>query len=67
MSQLPEPGGGLARRQQSRDASQAHSTPQEKEYNNNTVGGSLTIEIWTRIEVSLINIKEGLEKEGVGL
>ena len=49
------------------NASQTRRTPQTEEVRDNTAGGnSATIE-WNEIKVALTNIKEGLEKEGVGI
>ena len=66
MSLLPEPGDGPTGRQRVEDASQTPHSSQE-EMSDTTIGEPITTEVWTEIETSLTNIKEGLEKEGVGL
>lgn len=66
MTPLLEPGGGPTERRQDAGGSQStRSISPSEDYN--TKEGLLHTEVWTEIEESLTNIKEGLEKEGVGL
>ncbi|KAF7503006.1 hypothetical protein GJ744_004740 [Endocarpon pusillum] len=64
LSPPPGPSKGLAEQQQIEDASETRSTP--KPYND-TEEGILPPQIWTEIEESLTNIREGLKREGAGL
>lgn len=48
------------------DASQTRRTLQD-EVRDNTAGGNPTTADWKEIEAALTNIKEGLEKEEVGM
>ena len=49
-----------------KDASQTRRTPQN-EVRDNTAGGNLDTVDWKEIKAALTNIKEGLEKEEVGM
>ena len=66
MSQLPAQGDAQAGGMRGEDASQTRRTPQN-EVRDNTAGGNPATVDWKKIKAALTNIKEGLEKEEVGI
>ena len=66
MPQLPAQGDAQAGGMRGEDASQTRRTPQD-EVRDNMAGGNPATVDWKEIKAALTNIKEGLEKEEVGM